>query len=137
MIRPLLALLLLLPAACGPDQVAENAAVPALNVISESPGDWTALELMVDRTPADSGLIDDSPISVDLTAKLGPDLAAWRSAMMRAGPLRRQGNLLVARAPDAWLVLQPADHAMRLALRSKDGWREWETAGATVPRPAG
>lgn len=135
MIRPFLALLLLLPSACGPDQVAENAAVPPLEVTSETPGDWSALEEMVGRTPAESGLIDKSPISVDLTAKLGPDLAAWRSAMMRAGPLRREGNLMVAQAPDAWLVLQPADHAMRLALRSGSSWREWETAGAAVPRP--
>jgi hypothetical protein len=137
MIRPVLALLLLLPAACGPAQVAENAAVPPLNVINETPGDWSDLDLMVGKVPADSGLIDKSPISVDLTAKLGPDLEAWRSAMMKAGPLKREGNLLVARAPDAWLVLLPADHAMRLALRSGSSWREWETAGANVPRPPG
>lgn len=124
-------------AACGPDQVAENAVVPPLTNISEDPGDWSAVEKMVGRTPGESGLLDQSPVSVDMEAKLGPDFAAFRSAMMRAGPLRREGPLLVARAPDAWLVLQPADHAMRLALRTRSGWREWETAGAAVPRPPG
>ena len=134
---------LLLPAlafalsACGSERVANNAAVPQLADMTENPGDWSALELMVGRTPGDSGLLDSSPISVDLTAKLGPHGEAYRSAMMRAGPLTRRGGLLVARAPDAWLILQPADHAMRLALKTPTGWREWQTAGANVPLPPG
>lgn len=124
-------------AACGPDRSGENAVTPQLSQMTEDPGDWSAVQKMVGRTPADSSLLDNSPVAVDVAAKLGPDFAAYRSAMMQAGPLRREGNLLVARAPDAWLVLQPGDHAMRLALRTRSGWREWQTAGANVPAPAG
>lgn len=136
--RSVLLLLLLPLAACSDDEVPENgAAVPPISVTSETPGDWSALSELVGRTPADGALIDNSPISVDLNATLGPDAQRFRSAMMRAGPLTREGPLLIARAPDAWLVLQPGDHAFRAALRTAQGWREWQTHAAEVPRPAG
>lgn len=131
--RLLLPLALLLLAACSSEPDTNGHSLPTLAEMTEKPGDWSALEGLIGRTPADSGLLENSPVSVDLAAALGPDFAAWRDAMMRAGPLTREGPYLVARAPDAWLVLDPADHAFRAAHRTAAGWREWQTAGARVP----
>lgn len=132
---PLIVCLLALSSCSGPDKWADNAAVPTLNVTSETPGDWSALSGMIGRRPSESGLIDTSAISVDLNALLGPDKQAFRSAMMRAGPLTRQGDLLVARSPDGWLVIQPEEHAMRAALRRGGRVQEWQTPGTDVPAP--
>lgn len=129
------ACLLALAACSDGDKWAENVATPTLTTMTEQPGDWSALDGMVGRRPSESGLIETSSISVDLNALLGPEAGAFRSAMMRAGPLERRGDLLVAQAPDAWLVLQPGDHAFRAALRRNGRLREWQTPGADVPSP--
>ncbi len=124
-------------AACGgSDNVADNVVGPPISVTSETPGDWSALAGMIGRRPSESGLIENSPISVDLAARLGPDSAAYRDAMMRAGPLVRDGALMVSRGPDAWLVIQPAEHAFRAGLLRNGRWQDWQTPGASVPRPA-
>ena len=133
---PFLAIFLLLTACKRDDQIAaQNVVMPPLEVASETPGDWSALNTLVGRVPAESGLLENSPVSVDLNASLGPDLPAYRAAMMRAGPLQRSGDMLVTRAPDAWLVLQPADHAFRAGLRRGGSWQEWQTPASEVPRP--
>lgn len=133
--RPLPLAALLALSACGEDRSIPGNSLPNLTVMSETPGDWSDLEGMIGKSPAESGLFEDSPIAVDVNATLGPDLRRFHDAMMRAGPLTREGPLLVARAPDAWLVLEPADHAFRAALRERGQWREWQTPGADVPRP--
>lgn len=134
----LLKILLLVTAvsACSnQDKWADNAATPPLNAMAEAPGDWSALSGMVGRRPSESGLIEKSAISVDLQARLGPDAQAYRDAMMRAGPLEQRGGLMVAEAPDAWLVLDPAEHAFRAGLVRRGQLQEWHTAGTAVPRP--
>ena len=132
--RPLLLVLAAALSACSnEDKWAENVATPSLNAMAEAPGDWSALDGMVGRRPSESGLIDSSAISVDLDARLGPAAQPFRNAMMAAGPLTRRGDLLVAEGPDAWLVLDPAEHAFRAGLRTRQGWQEWVTAGADVP----
>lgn len=123
----------LLPACSSQDKWAENVATPSLSTMAETPGDWSALEGMVGRRPSESGLIDSSAISVDVKARLGTAAQPFRNAMMAAGPLTRRDNLLVAVAPDAWLVLDPEEHAFRAGLRTRKGWQEWSTAGANVP----
>ena len=134
-LTPLL-LLAVLSACSGDDKWAENVTTPSLETMSEDAGDWSALGGMIGRRPSESGLIENSPVSVDLNARLGPAAAAYRSAMMRAGPLERQGALLVAKGPDAWLVLDPAGHAFRAGLVRNGTLQEWQTAGADVPRPS-
>jgi hypothetical protein len=131
---PLLAAAALSACSSG-DKWANNAATPSLDQMAEAPGDWTALEGMVGRRPSESGLIDTSAISVDLNARLGPAAKPYRNAMMAAGPLTRRGNLLVAQAPDAFLVLDATEHAFRAGLRRNGRLQEWQTAGADVPRP--
>lgn len=135
--RPVMISLFLLLAACGGKQSDNGNNLPPLSEIVEQPGDWSALDLLVGRTPLDSGLLDNSPVAVDLNAALGPELPAFRAAMMRAGPLTRVGPLLVTRSSEAWLVLHPADHSFRAGLEGPRGWREWHTAGSEVPVPAG
>ncbi len=137
--KQLFPLLFLLPlAACGDETVAANAAVPELNVMAETPGDWSDLRGMVGRAPAESGLFERSPITVDLNALLGEDAAAYRLAMGNASPLRREGPLLVTLSPtrQAYLVLLPGDHALEAGLRKGNGWRVVRTPGAEVPRTA-
>jgi hypothetical protein len=137
--RVTLLLFPLLLAACRdepePAAAAAANAVPPLERVSEKPGEWNGLDGLVGRTPMDSGLIESSSVSVDLSSALGPDLSAFQAAMMRAGPLTRLGPLLVTRADNAWLVLHPADRAFHAALLGPEGWREWHTAGAEVPIP--
>jgi hypothetical protein len=134
--RILLVLPILMAAACsGNEKVPGNGAVPSLEVMSETPGDWSALNSMVGRTPFESGLLESSPVIVDMNATMGPEARNFRNAMADAGPLRRQGEYLVSRSRSgkAWLVLQPADHAFRAALQTEKGWRQWSTPGAEVP----
>lgn len=133
--------LFLLLAGCGQSgPVAENAngATPALAVTSETPGDWSNLELMIGRTPADSGLLQESPITVDLNALVGPQLDLFRLRMGDSTQLRGEGGVLVslARSGDAYLVIDPADHALEAGLKASDGWRTFTTSGAEVARPA-
>lgn len=123
-------------AACsGDDKWAENVATPSLNIMAETPGDWSALDGMVGRRPSESGLLESSPVNVDIEARLGSEAKPYRDAMMRAGPLTRSGNLLVAEGPDAWLVLDPEGHAFRAGMVRNGKLQEWQTAGADVPRP--
>ncbi|WP_338502702.1 hypothetical protein V6R86_05175 [Sphingomonas kaistensis] len=132
---PLLVALSLLAACSNDEPPVNNAAAPPLEQMSEDPGDWTALNGMIGRRPSESGLIDSSPISVDLNARLGSSAKAFRDAMMTAGPLTRQGNLLVSKGPNAWLVLDPEGHAFRAGLIRNGRLEEWQTAGTDVPRP--
>jgi hypothetical protein len=133
-----LVLAALLTAACNQnDRIAQNAATPPLNVMSETPGDWSDLRLLVGRTPAESGLFEDSPITVDLNALLGPDAIVYRRAIKGGSALTRSGDVFVTVAPDrsAYLVIYPADHALEAGLKRANGWRRWNTPGSQVPRP--
>jgi len=136
--KPLPILLAILTAACNQnDTIAQNAAMPPLNVASETPGDWSDLRLLAGRTPADSGLFEDSPITVDLNAMLGRDAITYRRAIEGGSVLTPVGPVLVTLAPDrrAYLVIYPADHALEAGLKTATGWRRWNTPGSDVPRP--
>ncbi len=70
-------------AACGSDAVADrDGPVPNLSEMVETQGDWLLLNVLVDRRPAESELLMQSPITVDLNAMLGqgsPIIASrWR-----------------------------------------------------------
>ena len=49
----------------------------------------------------------------------------------------REGPVLVSRARSgqAYLIIDPADHALEAGMRQRNLWRSWQTAGADVPRP--
>lgn len=128
--------LLAATAACSEEKPPSNA-LPSLETMTEDAGNWSALDDLVGRRPAESGLVENSPIEVDLSARLGRDSAAFRDAMMRAGPLERSGPLMMSQGPDAWLVIQPGEHAFHAALKTPQGWKEWSTPGAAVPVPQG
>lgn len=125
-------------AACREEAPPENLEIPDLNVIAETPGDWSALSGMIGRTPVESGLFEKSPITVDLNATLGQAAPAYREAMGDAGPLKREGTVLVttSRSGRAYLVILPSDHAFEAGLKTAHGWRAFRTPGAEVPRPA-
>lgn len=133
----LLSLSLLLPA-CGDQSVASNAAVPDLNVMSETPGDWSDVRLLEGRTPAESGLFEDSPVTVDLNALVGEDVQAFRRAMATAGPIVRAGPVLwtASRDGSAYLLIYPDDHAIEAGLKRRGVWEVFRTPGAEVPVPA-
>ncbi|MCW3798137.1 hypothetical protein OMW55_10010 [Sphingomonas sp. BN140010] len=137
--QPTLVLALLLTAACNRnDRIAQNAATPPLNVTSETPGDWSELRLLTGRTPADSGLFQDSPITVDLNALLGAEATTYRRAIEGGSMLAPVGPVLITVAADrsAYLVIFPDDHALEAGLKTPRGWRRWNTPGSNVPRPA-
>lgn len=126
-------------AACGDsDKVAQNVALPDLNTTSETPGDWSLLALAVGRTPADSGLLAQSPITVDLNAMLGREVPRFRLAMTDATALTRDGRVLftVGGSDGAYLLIFPADHALEAGLKNRNGWQIFRTPASEIPRPA-
>ena len=125
-------------AGCGNDEKwAENAVPPTINEMAETPGDWSRLDGAIGRTPGDSGLFTNSPVTVDLNAMLGPSVDAYRAVMADATPLVREGSVLVSRARNgqAYLIIDPVDHALEAGMRQRNLWRTYHTAGSDVPRP--
>ena len=137
--KPLPIVLAILTTACNQnDRIAQNAATPPLEVTSETPGDWSDLRLLTGRTPADSGLFQDSPITVDLNALLGAEATNYRRAIEGGSALTQVGPVLVTTAADrtAYLGIHPSDPALEAGLKTAAGWRRWNTPGSRVPRPA-
>jgi hypothetical protein len=125
-------------AACGRgEELAANAQTPDLETMVETPGDWSALAQAMGRTPADSGLLQQSPIITDLDALLGGRAKDYRLALGDATPLQREGGVLVTigKSGRAWLVIAPGDHALAAGLKDGDEWQRFETPGAQVPLP--
>jgi hypothetical protein len=106
--------------------------------MAETSGDWSRLAQALGRTPAESGLLQNSDISVDLNSLLGPDLEEFRVALGDATPLSRDGSALVTvgRSGNAYLVIVPADLALEAGLRRGGSWRRYVTSGAEIVRPA-
>lgn len=131
-------LLAMAAASCGgPDTVARNAVAPDLNMMAATEGDWSGLAKAVGRTPADSGLLQNSDISVDLNALLGADVEAFRLALGNATPLAREGPALVTvgRSGNAYLLIDPADHALEAGLKRGATWQQYRTPGSEITRP--
>jgi len=131
------AALLLLAGCSSHGNIADNAAAPPLNVISETPGGWGSLAGMVGRTPADSGLFQNSAINVDLDALLGAEAEKYKLAASAGTPLTREGPVLVTIANDrsTFLTILPGDHALQAGLKQNGRWRLWTTPAASVPQP--
>ena len=134
----MLALLALAASSCGgPDTIAANAVAPDLNLMASTEGDWSGLAGALNRTPAESGLLRGSDISVDLNALLGRDQEAFRLALGDATPLAREGELLVTvgRSGNAYLLIDPADHALEAGLKRAGNWQQYRTPGSDIARP--
>ena len=124
--------------ACGNDEKwAEDAVPPSVDKTTEKPGDWSRLAGAVNRTPADSGLLTNSSITVDLNAMLGSEVDAYRGAMADSGPLSWEAGVLVSRseAGKGYLIIDPRDHALEAGLRSGGKWRSYRTSGSDLNRP--
>ncbi len=127
-------------AACGSSAVADrDAPVPNLSETVETRGDWSLLNVLVDRPPAESELLMQSPITVDLNAMLGPRVFDYRKRMVAAGPLVRNGTMLVSVTPPgpnaAYLVIEPSDNVLEAGWRRSGRWHVERTAGTTMRRP--
>jgi len=131
------AAVLLLAGCSSHGNIADNAAAPPLNVITETPGGWEALSGMVGRTPADSGLFQNSAIIVDLDALLGPDAEKYKLAASAGTALTRDGPVLVTIASDhsTFLTILPDDHALQAGMKRNGKWQLWTTPAASVPQP--
>jgi hypothetical protein len=129
---------LLLTACSSGGNIAENTAAPPLNVMSETPGDWSDLGGMVGRTPAASGLFEASAITVDLNALLGAEAEPFRRKAETGSALVREGPVLVTIGGDrdSYLAIMPSDHALAAGLKKDGRWKRWTTPGAEVPLPA-
>jgi hypothetical protein len=134
----ILAPLALVASSCGgPDTVAGNAVAPDLNMMAATEGDWSGLSQAVGRTPAESGLLQGSDISVDLNALLKADVEAFRLALGNATPLAREDGMLVTigRSGNAYLVIDSGDHALDAGLKRAAGWQQYRTPGSDIARP--
>jgi len=127
-------------AACGSSAVADrDAPVPNLSEMVETRGDWSLLNVLVDRPPAESELLMQSPITVDLNAMLGAQVFDYRKRMVAAGPLVRDGTMLVSVTPSgphaAYLMIEPGDNVIEAGWRRSGRWHVERTAGTTMRRP--
>ena len=127
-------------AACGNDAVAaRDGPLPNLSEMVETSGDWSLLNAFVDRPQAESDLLKQSPITVDLNAMLGPRIFDYRERMAAAGPLVRNGPMLVSVTPPgpdaAYLMIEPADNAIEAGWRESGRWHVERTAGTAMRRP--
>ena len=127
-------------AACSDDAVADrDGPVPNLSEMAETPGDWSLLNAFVDRPQADSDLFKQSPITVDLNAMLGPRIFDYRKRMAAAGPLVRNGTMLVSVTPPgpdaAYLMIEPGDNVIEAGWRESGRWHVERTAGTAMRRP--
>lgn len=131
------AALVLLGGCSSHDVIADNAAAPPLNAMAETPGGWEALAGMVGRTPADSGLFQNSAILTDLDALLGADAERFKQAASAGTPLTRIGPVLETIANDrtTFVTILPADHALQAGMKQNGRWRLWTTPAAKVPQP--
>ncbi len=140
LVRALVAAAVIGLAACGNDAVADrNAPVPNLSEMVETQGDWSMLNVLVDRPPAESELLMQSPITVDLNAMLGPRVFDYRKRMAAAGPLVRNKTMLVSVTPPglnaAYLMIEPSDYAIEAGWRESGRWHVERTAGTAMRRP--
>lgn len=143
MVAPLLAALVLVLAGCEEDTTVAPAdtKLPPLNEIAETPGDWSLLNVLVDRHPDGSELLVQSPISIDLNAMVGPAIFDYRQRMAAAGPLTRDGDLLYSVTPPgpnaAYLIIDPDQRAIAAGWKKDGKWHVQHTAGADMrnPRP--
>jgi hypothetical protein len=141
MIRTMLILLTPLAlVACNNASVVapDNTVPPPLESIRDAPGDWSRLSGAVGRRPAESALLINSAITVDLNSMLGADASAFRTALADAGELRPEaGGILVTRSASGrgWLVIQPDDHAIAAGLKRGERWRVYRTPGSNIPLP--
>ncbi len=127
-------------AACGSDAVADrDGPVPNLSEMVETQGDWSLLNVLVDRPPAESELLMQSPITVDLNAMLGPRIFDYRKRMAVAGPLVRNGTMMVSVTPPgpdaAYLMIEPGDNVIEAGWRESGRWHVERTAGTAMRRP--
>ncbi len=140
LVRALVAAAAIGLAACGNDAVADrDAPVPNLSEMVETQGDWSLLNVLANRRPAESELLMQSPITVDLNAMLGPRVFDYRKRMAAAGPLVRIGTTLVSVTPlgpnAAYLMIEPSDYAIEAGWRESGRWHVERTAGTAMRRP--
>ena len=124
-------------AACGSDAVADrDGPVPNLSEMVEPHGDWSLLNVLVDRPPAQSELLKQSPITVDLNALVGARIFDYRERMAAAGPLVRNGTMLVSVTPSgpdaAYLMIEPKDNAIEAGWRESGRWHVERTGACGV-----
>ncbi len=127
-------------AACGSSAVADrDAPIPKLNEMVEKRGDWSLLNVLVNRPPAESELLMQSPITGDLNAMLGAQVFDYRKRMAAAGPLVRDGTMLVSVTPPgpnaAYLMIEPGETVLEAGWRKSGRWHVERTAGTTMQRP--
>jgi hypothetical protein len=128
---------LLLGACSSGGNIANNSVAPP-EVVTETPGDWSALGGMIGRTPAASGLFANSAVNVDLDALLGRAAEHYKRAAETGSPLTREGPVLVTIGGDrtTYLIILPADHSLQAGFKQNGKWQVWTTPAAQVPQPA-
>ena len=127
-------------AACNSGAVADrNTRVPNLNEMVDTQPDWSLLKVLTNRRPAESELLMQSPITGDLNAMMGPKIFGYRKQMAVAGPLLRDGTMLISvTAPGphaAYLIIEPAEFAIEAGWRESGCWHVERTAGTALRRP--
>jgi hypothetical protein len=122
---------------------AEKAAEPAQAApVAIVRADWSSLEGLVGKYPADSKLFEDSPIVPALKALLGDRFETFKFNTQTSGPLQKDGVLFVTGnkphnggSDQAYLLVDPATQAMEVGLWEAGKLSVFTTPGATLTKP--
>lgn len=135
----------LLLAGCGQpaERAAESAAAPSAPAAPvAAPADWSGLNALVGKYPAESRLFEDSPIIPGLKGLLGDRFETFKTNTQTSGPLKKDGVLFVTgNKPDqggsdqAYLLIDPATHAMEVGLWEAGKLSVFTTPGAKLVKP--
>lgn len=122
---------------------AEKAAEPAQAApVAIVPADWSSLEGLVGKYPADSKLFEDSPIVPGLKALLGDRFETFKINIQTSAPLQKDGVLFVTGnkphnggSDQAYLLIDPATQAMEVGLWEAGKLSVFTTPGAKLGKP--
>lgn len=115
----------------------------AADIVAGTSGDWAALDQHLDKTPLESGLYDDSPISSDLASLLGDKLAVLKANSETAAPLQREGDVLFTSGNKdneggsnvSYLLIDPATKALEVGLWEDGVPSVYKTPGSNIAKP--
>lgn len=106
-------------------------------------GAWASLDHMVDKKPAESGLLTDSVIARELRDLTGNDYGEFLSLMAEASPLQRSQVLWLTGTPagstgrsGAYLIIDQKLRKLEVGLRRNGDTTVYRTPGAVLAKPS-
>lgn len=134
------------PAAQATPPVAANDVdvVDSAGTAGRATPDWDNLGELVGKYQRDLDLRAQTPLLAALRELLGDKVVALRRNLQVAGPLSEEAGVyyMTGNAPheggaeQAWIMVEPATHAIEVGLREGSVLEVYRTPGSSIARPA-